>query len=76
MPEEDSGSDLEISEEELKRAAKKLKLLERKYADDAENFLVPDKDEVDDDADEFEIEGEEDDLQEFERTFSGKRVKA
>lgn len=75
-PEEDSGSDLELDEDELKRAAKRLKLLERKYADEAESFVLPDKEEQGENyADEFEIEGGEDDLEEFERTFVGKKKK-
>ncbi|XP_003747601.2 ribosomal RNA processing protein 1 homolog A [Galendromus occidentalis] len=76
-PEEDSGSDLELDENELRLAAKRLKLLEKKYADEAENFLLPDKEEQEeDDVDDFEIDGGEDDLEELEKPIVGKKRKS
>ena len=75
LPEEDSGSDLELNEEELRRAAKRLRLMEKKFADEAQNFLVPEKSGKENyEGDEFEIEGGEDDLEEFEKTFRSKNV--
>ncbi|XP_022703154.1 ribosomal RNA processing protein 1 homolog A-like isoform X1 [Varroa jacobsoni] len=67
---EDSGSDIELTEEELKMAEKRLCLLQKQCAEEAENCLIPERDHLNDKDDEdFEMEGGEEDLQEFEKAF-------
>ncbi|OQR80348.1 ribosomal RNA processing protein 1A-like, partial [Tropilaelaps mercedesae] len=65
---EDSGSDIELTEGELIMAEKRLRLLEKQCANEAENYLIPDRDRPES-ADDEGFEMEDGDLSEFEKTF-------